>query len=442
MQRNGLRRVPLSGADPAGVLYTDGQRYVRRVGKQVHELLGSGFIDELTARGLFPATRILDSEMVEHEAIEPLTYPREWSFGMVKAAALVFLDVAEAAWRRGYTLQDAHLFNFVFRGAQPVWVDIGSFVPQAQASAPLPWLAQFHAGVLAPLCMWADGAPYLARAAIRHPAAALPVEEFIAYRHPWLRGGPAWLGRLRQILGWRPGAASITEDSPRARLFRALFARKAPAVFERLRRAVIPLRAAAPSAWGAYQDEYDGGLPERFRRIVQIVDTHQSRSLVELGGNAGVLSRALAEGHPERRVLCTDYEAAAVDRLFARMQAGGPPNLAAAVLDFMVPEYTPAETPPAERFRGDCVLALALTHHLLLSQGYDYDQVLARIREYTTGLALVEFMPLGLHDGRSAPPVPAWYGEEAFAAAFARYFTPMGREQLDANRILLVGRAL
>jgi hypothetical protein len=106
----------------------------------------------------------------------------------------------------------------------------------------------------------------------------------------------------------------------------------------------------------------------------------------------------------------------------------------------MVPEFTLAESAPHQRLAADCVLALAVTHHLLLTQGYDYDTVLRRIREYTASLAFVEFMPLGLHDGRSAPPLPSWYNLDAFSDAFSRHYERVHMEQLDENRILLVGR--
>lgn len=444
------------------MLHTDGRRFLRGIhaafAAEVGEVMDSGLIEALCKRGLFPATRVIDSGVpealkgyslvLEHEGIHPVIYPREWSFGMVKAAALAFLDILEEAWRCGYTSKDAHLFNFLFQGTRPAWVDIGSFVRCDRANgdgeAPLPWLAEFNSGVLAPLRMWADGAAYLARSAIRHPSSHLPAEEFLAYRYPWLRGRSAFAARARWLLGWRGNAASIREISARASVFRALFAKKAPAVFGELRNRVEPLECPRSSAWAAYQDEYlePGGriaLPARFEKILEILGRHQPRSVIELAGNSGVLSQAIAQRLPGTSVLCSDFDPVAIDRLFERLQRAAPPNLSMAVLDFMVPEYTPAEIAPERRFAADCVLALAVTHHLLLTQGYDYDTVFKKICAYTRNLAFIEFMPLGLHDGKSAPPLPGWYNLEGFSTAFARHFERLHMEQLDDNRILLVG---
>ena len=454
-----FKPVSLSGADPAGVLHTDGRRYLRGIHEayatEIRQVIESGLIEALSSRALFPATAALNANVpdelkryslvLEHEAIRPMTYPREWSFGMVKATGLAFLEMLEEAWRRGYTSKDAHLFNFLFQGTRPKWVDIGSFARHDRLDAPLPWLAEFNSGILAPLRMWADGSAYLARSAIRHPSTHLPTDEFLAYRYPWLRGRSAFTAKARWLLGWRSNAASIREVSARATIFRALFAKKAPGIFRDLRNRIEPLECPPSSAWGDYQDEYlDGNgkvvMPRRFERIVELVGQHRPQSVLELAGNSGVLSQVIAERYPGTRVICSDCDAAAIDRLFGRVKSGALPNLSAAVLDFMVPEYTTAEIAPEKRFAGDCVLALAVTHHLLLSQGYDYDTVFAKIRGYTKELAFVEFMPLGLHDGRSAPPLPGWYNLDAFNAAFSRHFERLHVEQLDENRILLVGR--
>jgi hypothetical protein len=96
----------------------------------------------------------------------------------------------------------------------------------------------------------------------------------------------------------------------------------------------------------------------------------------------------------------------AIDRLFERARRAGLKNLSAAVLDFMVPEFTLAESAPHQRLAADCVLALAVTHHLLLTQGYDYDTVLRRIREYTASLASTVEAP-------EAPPVAPVPGRRA-----------------------------
>jgi hypothetical protein len=98
---------------------------------------------------------------------------------------------------------------------------------------------------------------------------------------------------------------------------------------------------------------------------------------------------------------------------------------------------------PAERFRSDAAIALALIHHLLLKPPfYDVGAILESIGRYSYRYVFIEFMPLGLHDGQSSPPVPEWYTIEWFRTAFARHFEFVGEEQLEPNRVLFIGKLL
>jgi hypothetical protein len=90
---------------------------------------------------------------------------------------------------------------------------------------------------------------------------------------------------------------------------------------------------------------------------------------------------------------------------------------------------------PAERFASQCVMALAVTHHLVLTQGFNIDSIISTIRSYTTRYAIIEFMPKGLWDGKNAPPFPAWYTREWFMDHLRKQFTIEWEEQTEENRI-------
>ena len=65
--------------------------------------------------------------VVEHPRIPFISYPYEWSFSALKAAALLQLDLCLDALKAGIMLSDASAFNIQFRGAQPVFIDTLSF---------------------------------------------------------------------------------------------------------------------------------------------------------------------------------------------------------------------------------------------------------------------------------------------------------------------------
>ena len=64
---------------------------------------------------------------LRHERVPFLSYPYEWPFSMLKDAALLQLDLNRRALRADLTLKDASPYNVQWRGAQPVFIDVGSF---------------------------------------------------------------------------------------------------------------------------------------------------------------------------------------------------------------------------------------------------------------------------------------------------------------------------
>src|SRR5690349_6709362 len=65
--------------------------------------------------------------VLKHERIPFVSYPYEWTFSMLKDAALLQLDVLLAALEKDMVLKDSTPYNVQFKGAKPVFVDIGSF---------------------------------------------------------------------------------------------------------------------------------------------------------------------------------------------------------------------------------------------------------------------------------------------------------------------------
>ncbi|HEX2070312.1 MAG TPA: hypothetical protein VHF90_01530, partial [Thermoleophilaceae bacterium] len=65
--------------------------------------------------------------VLRHERIPFVSYPYEWTFSMLKEAALLQLDLNLAALEEGMILKDSTPYNVQFKGSKPVFVDVGSF---------------------------------------------------------------------------------------------------------------------------------------------------------------------------------------------------------------------------------------------------------------------------------------------------------------------------
>jgi hypothetical protein len=92
--------------------------------------------------------------VLEHEKLPFVSYPYEWSFEMLRDAALLQLDLVLAGLDEGIGLKDASAYNLQWKGASPVFVDIASFYKRAEGE---PWVGyrQFCQMFLYPLLVQA-----------------------------------------------------------------------------------------------------------------------------------------------------------------------------------------------------------------------------------------------------------------------------------------------
>ena len=108
-----LLNVPGSFRDPSGFLfYRDNQLYrqINHTYAQHYEhLMQSGLYDELCSREmLIPHQEVsLDLahddqayKVIQPQQVPTISYPYEWSFSALKAAALLHLDIQQAALKK------------------------------------------------------------------------------------------------------------------------------------------------------------------------------------------------------------------------------------------------------------------------------------------------------------------------------------------------------
>src|SRR6476620_5607602 len=159
---------PASFRDPAGFVYRRDGVLLRQIDRSFGErwdlFVESGLPARLEADGRLihhePAGIELAADPARaHAVIRPtevafVSYPAEWSFGMLRDAALLTLDVQAEAMAAGLTLRDASAFNVLFDGPRPVLIDHLSFEP-ATPGNPWPAYRQFCEHFLAPLALMA-----------------------------------------------------------------------------------------------------------------------------------------------------------------------------------------------------------------------------------------------------------------------------------------------
>ena len=421
----------------------------------VRSLFSTGFLDELISHNFSPRTWITDyklegfSLILEHEEIWPVVYPQEWTFSMLKDAALLVCKIGLIAKDYGLNMRDCHGLNVLFDGVSPKFTDLGSFLPDTC----LGWrpYEEFLRFYYYPLSIWRHNA-FVGKLSIFSGNLTFH-ENYWQYQYPFLRWmNPDLLGRLAklhlkpEILASKPLSDFQQRSWSRSKLLHELVKRRIiPAKSTDLRKVMRKIEGirkyVTKSTWGSYHAEI-GEKAKRFDRIVEFIKGlgDDVRTAVDLGGNQGKFSRLLIQHTELEKVVCIDNDENAIDNGYNQERAADSGKITFAHFDFMGCIAKLRFMLPTERFKSDIVIALALTHHLILSQGYDLDEILRSISGYAKKYVFIEFMPLGLWIAGQKPNVPAWYTSDWFRRSFANFFDLVLEEKLRENNILFVGK--
>ena len=334
------------------------------------------------------------SAVLKHERISFISYPYEWSFAMLRRAALLHLEILADAVRSGVMLKDASPYNVQFRGSQPVFIDIGSFTPLVPGE---PWLAyrQFCELMLFPLMLQAYRGVHF-QTLLRSQLEGIPASQFLQ----WMR----WRDLFRPGVftnGWLHAALERNAERKPTSTVRDLqssgfqsqmierMLKKLTRVVERLQ--WVPER----TQWTRYDNSLAHVADDLKAKsdFVRKVSQAKSRGLVwDLGCNDGRYSRIVAEHATS--VIAMDQDHSCVEQVF-RSFGETPSNILPLRMDLSNP--SPGQgwrgrerMRLEERGRPDLVLCLGLIHHLVLAANIPLPEVIGWLADLG-GEVVLEF---------------------------------------------------
>jgi hypothetical protein len=336
---------------------------------------------------------------LRHERVELITYPYEWTFSMLKDAALLQLELSREALAEGILTKDATPYNVQFDGVRPVFIDVGSFERLVPGE---PWAGyrQFCELFLNPLYLQAildvPFQPWL-RGSL-HGLSPTVVAHLIGGRRP-LRRDVLTHVRLHARAEARYADADADHDI-KDELKRAGFGPKLiDAQLANLRRAVDRLEwKASASTWSSYTERghyTDADLEAKEAFVAAATSALTDPVVLDLGANDGRFSRvAVAAG--ASRAIAVDGDHLVVDHLYRRLKEEGEARILPLVMDLSDPSpglgWRGRERPAfVERIRADLVLCLAVIHHLALSGTVPFPEIVAFLHDL--GAPLVVEMP-------------------------------------------------
>ncbi len=437
------RPLGSSFRDPSGFLFQRDCVLYRQVNLSYREnydlLMHSGLYKALTSEGLLVEHEEVDAAPaapeIAHKVIAPrrmpfISYPYEWCFSELKDAALLTLRIQKKALEFGMSLKDSSAYNVQFDGARPVLIDTLSFEKYREGE---PWVAyrQFCQHFLAPLVLasrrdvrlsqllrvYIDGVP-LDLASKLLPRRTRLSPSLYAHIHLHARYQSRFAG----------GGAEAAEKARRRKISRLAFA----GLVDNLESTVRKLTwQPAGTEWADYYEETNytaAAFADKERLVGEFLEEASPETVWDLGANTGRFSRIAAE--KGAYVVSFDVDPAAVERNYldrGREHAG---KVLPLLCDLTSPSpalgWALSERDSLlSRGPADAVMALALVHHLAISNNVP----LARLTDFFAGVAktlIVEFVPK--EDSQvqrllaTREDIFGEYSRESFEAALARRF--------------------
>lgn len=382
-------QLSASFRDPSGFLFSrDGVLYRqvnRKYEKEYARLMGSGLYDKLVKAGLLIPHVEVDQDsaapesykIIQPERVPFISYPYEWSFGQLKDAALATLSIQRRALKLDMSLKDASAYNIQFVRGKATLIDTLSFEAYQEGQ---PWVAyrQFCQHFLAPLALMAlrdirlnqllrvyiDGVP------LDLASGLLPTGtrfNFGLLTHIHLHAGAQ-----KRYSGAEVKSRAATTFSKQAMT----------GLIDSLDTAIRKLEwKPGGTEWGNYYDitNYSDAAFEHKKELVREWSARVKPTLVwDLGANTGVFSRMAGESGAF--VVSSDIDPTAVEQNYRQMKRDKTENLLPLLIDLTNPSPSIGwANEERDSFGGrgpaDIVLALALIHHLAISNNVPLLQV-------------------------------------------------------------------
>ncbi|MFQ3678101.1 MAG: class I SAM-dependent methyltransferase, partial [Fimbriimonadaceae bacterium] len=383
--------------------------------------------------------------VLQPEPVPFVSYPYEWSFGMLRDAALLTLDIQLRALDRGFVLKDASAYNVLFRAGRPVFIDTLSFERYRPGE---PWIAyaQFCRHFLAPLALIAKIDVRLGSLLGTH-LDGVPLDLASRLLPGSTKFKPGLLTHIHlhaKALG-QPGVGPA--GTPRPRVSEAGMR----GLIGSLRKAVRQLSwDPKGTEWSDYYSDTNysaAGTAAKAAKISEWLIKIGGRTCWDLGANNGRYSRLAADAGYE--TLAADFDPAAVEQAYRFVRESNERRIHPLVLDLVNP--TPARGWAGteregifERGPADVALALALIHHLAIANNVPLPDVLATLARMGRSL-VVEWVPKDDSQIQrmmvARRDVFADYGEDAFRSAVPPHLEIADRAPIpDSGRVLYLLR--
>ncbi len=397
--KNLLLNEPLlsSFRDPSGIVFRKDGVIYRKIASSYLDnynlLVNSGLYDSLIKDNLLIPHQEVENTLIKPKIIPFISYPYEWSFSQLKHAALLTLQIQKVALEYGMTLKDSSAYNIQFLRGKPILIDTLSFKKYEEGQ---PWVGykQFCQHFLAPLVLmcykdirlnqllriYIDGIP------LDLTSSLLPLNTYL---------------NLSLLTHIHLHAKGIKRYSNHQRKNDNLKVNKLPllGLIDNLESIVKSLNYKFTSSqWGNYYSDTNytkQGFEHKKQVVEKLLKIIKPKTVWDLGANTGVFSRIASS--MKINTISFDSDPETVEKNYLQLLKDKETNILPLVVDLTNPSpaigWENKERESLEqRGPADTVLALALIHHLAISNNLPLNKI-AEFFKNICKSAVIEFVP-------------------------------------------------
>ncbi len=439
--------------DPSGfIFYREGvcYRQINPVYKESYEfLLESGLYEKLINDNLLIPHETADDlpfyngyKTIRPEPIPFISYPYEWCFTQFKNAALVTLTILKRALSHGMILKDANAYNIQFYQGQPVLIDTLSF-EQYQEGEPWAGYKQFCENFLGPLALMSYKDIRLGRV-LREYINGIPLDlvSSLLPKRTYLNFHLATHIHLHASYQKKHEEKTSTVATTQTMSRQSLLG-----LIDSLESATKKMSwRPGKSEWVNYYSECSHVpkfLEDKIKQVSGYLDFLKPGAVWDLGANTGVFSRIASD-----RGITTvsmDTDPGCVEDSYLQTLKTGEKNLLPLWVDLNNPSpgigwENKERKSIQDRGPTDTILALALIHHLAISNNVPLAKIVSFFN-YVCRSLIIEFVPKSDSMVQkllaSREDIFPDYTQKAFESEFTQFFEIIKSEKVgDSERTL------
>jgi len=442
--------------DPIGRVFFFEQKTYRYINKayenHINEIFSNGLISELIAKNLFVDSEISNmvfedyNILIEHKKLINSTIS-DWSIDMIYDAAFCILSINGICNKYGYELKDAHTYNILFDQNKPKWIDLGSIVKMQSEKN---WIAEkeFYKCLIFPLELYKKNEIYLFKkicqgthfpSIFTEPIKDLEDTNIFIATADYVSINLSLRLKGKSFFSFKFTRSKFLKKRLANLSNRLFFSEKFFPSKNHLNKILSQLNLKVKDTrWGDYQTYYKAEKEHRFSQVKDLLKEHNIAftDALDIAGNQGFFSQYLLEEGLAKNVINIDYDEEAISKGYQNSKGK---SIHFILSNPFMEYHTKLLT---KRFKSDIVFAMALTHHLILSQNLEINFIFEVIQKFTNKYIAIEFMPLGLWDGTQEVETPEFYTVDWFKDNFEKNFKYLCHKEIAPNRVLFLGEKL